>query len=777
MKQIFLFLLLLFPLINDAQNIQVDWTSYTAQELIEDILIDSPCIEDVTVTNVVGGNFGTGDLSYGYFDNAGSSFPFQRGIVLSTGKLINTEGPNDSLSDDDAPGWNGDADLENSLNESQTINATILEFDFKSVATQISFKYLFASEEYQANDPNTCVYSDLFGFLIRPIADTQYTNIALVPNTSTPVKVTTVHPEIVNGCPAVNEFYFESFNDAVSPINFNGQTKVMTATATVIPNETYHVKLVIADHINYRYDSAVFLEAGSFELSTDLGDDFLLANNTALCENDTYLLDATQPGLNNTYQWFKDGVLLPLETNETYTLIDAGVYTVEVTLDNSCISYGEIIVEYATSPIVVNSTLIACDLDQDGFTMYNLFDSENNITNGDSNLQFTDFFFDLNSAELNISPIPNPTEFTNTTLLQVVYARVVAQTNCISIAELELDIARNTITIQPQTTCNESNVSGSGEFDLDAITATFQNQIPSTAEVNYYESEEDAFYETPKLTSPYKNTNAFSQNIFVKITDNDQCYAIQTVVLIVFDAPKLLDDETTYYCVDTYPTTTRLFAGVLSGSPFNYTYQWFFNGILMSDTRNYIDINEIGTYTVEVTDTNNCTVSRTITVLQSASGIIQNVRIEEGTYNNSVTIEITGDGNYEFSMGDIFGPYQSENTFTNVFPGFYEIYVRDINGCAIVSETISVLGFPRFFTPNNDGANDTWEVYGVNENFNQDIELQIYDRYGKILAQLNYLSGGWDGIYNGESLPSSDYWYIAKLSDGRVYQGHFALKR
>ena len=253
-----LYIFLLIPFLGFSQNIQIDWTSYTAQELIEDILIDSPCIEGVTVTNVVGGNFGTGDLSYGYFDGMGSSFPFQRGIVLSTGKLINTEGPNDSLSDDDAPNWNGDADLENTLNESQTINATILEFDFKSVATQVSFKYLFASEEYQDSDSNTCQYSDLFGFLIRPINDTQYTNIALVPNTTTPVKVTTVHPDIPNGCPAVNELYFESFNGTVSPINFNGQTKVMSATATIIPNETYHVKLVIADHINYRYDSAVF---------------------------------------------------------------------------------------------------------------------------------------------------------------------------------------------------------------------------------------------------------------------------------------------------------------------------------------------------------------------------------------------------------------------------------------------------------------------------------------------------------------------------------------
>lgn len=774
---ILIYILLLIPFLGISQNIQVDWTTYTPQELIEDILIDSDCIEDVIVTNVVGGNFGTADLSYGYFDGSGSSFPFQRGIVLSTGKLVNTEGPNNSLSDDDAPNWIGDADLENSLNESQTINATIIEFDFKSIASQISFKYLFASEEYQATGDGTCQYSDLFGFLIRPINDTEYTNIALVPNTNTPVKVTTVHPDIPNGCPPVNEFYFESFNGTVSPINFNGQTKVMTATADIIPNETYHVKLVIADHINYRYDSAVFLEAGSFELSVDLGNDFLLSNNTALCENDTHLLDATQPGINNGYQWYKDGNILLVETNPTYTVVDAGLYTVEVTLGNSCIAYGDIIVEYAPNPMVFDSTLIECDLDQDGLTKYNLFDAQDDITNGDAYLQITDFFFNLIDAQQDSSPISNPTEFENSIPLQVVYARVVAPTNCISIATLTLDIARNNVNVPPQIACNETDISGISEFILDDITASFQSQIPASAIVNYYKTEDEAFYETPKLTSPYKNTNPFIDEIVVKITDNNQCYAISIVPLIVFDSPKLLEDQELHYCTDTYPITIKLFAGVLSGPPINYAYQWFYNGVSTGITTYFIDVNEVGNYTVDVTDTNNCTVSRTITVLGSTSAIIDDILIEEGTYNNTVTINVSGDGNYEYTLDNPFGDYQDSNVITNVFPGFHTVYVKDKNGCAIVSEEISVLGFPRFFTPNNDGANDTWQALGVDSNNNSDINIQIFDRFGKILKTLSAQSDGWNGTYNGAILPSSDYWYVAYLSDGRIYRGHFTLKR
>ena len=278
MKHLFFICFLTVSLLAFGQNVQVDSQTYTPQQLIEDILIDSNCITNVTVTNVVGGDFSGTDQSYGYFDASGTSFPFQSGIVLSTGRLAHVPGPNNTLSDDNAPNWGGDTDLETILNENNTTNATIIEFEFTAIASQISFRYLFASEEYQVNNSNTCQYSDLFGFLIRNVNSNQYTNIAVIPNTQTPVKVTTVHPNIPGGCAAQNETYFGSWNGASSPINFNGQTAILTATANTIPNETYHVKLVIGDEANYRYDSAVFLEAGSFQLSTDLGPDRLIGN-------------------------------------------------------------------------------------------------------------------------------------------------------------------------------------------------------------------------------------------------------------------------------------------------------------------------------------------------------------------------------------------------------------------------------------------------------------------------------------------------------------------
>ena len=293
MKKLLFFLAVIISGHSLAQNLSVDYQLYTPQELVEDILIDNACIENIQVTNSVSGNF-QNNRSFGYFSANGSSFPFEDGIVLSTGRLTNVPGPNDNLSDDDASGWTGDPDLENALGLNGTTNATIIEFDFTPNAEFIEFRYIFASEEYQEGDPNTCEYSDAFAFLIRPEGTQEYQNLALVPETQTPVQVTTVHSGIPNACPPVNEEFFGGWNDANSPINFNGQTAVLEAEANVVAGTSYHIKLVIADEQNYRYDSAVFLEGGSFDLDIDLGPDRTGAS--ALCEGETEVLRVQNSG-------------------------------------------------------------------------------------------------------------------------------------------------------------------------------------------------------------------------------------------------------------------------------------------------------------------------------------------------------------------------------------------------------------------------------------------------------------------------------------------------
>ncbi len=776
MKGLLLIFGLLVPALLCSQNIQVNGQTYTPQQLVEDILIDSSCIDNVQVTNVVGGNFGSSDTSYGYFESGNSNFPFQSGIVLSTGKIANAQGPNTSLSDDDAPNWSGDNDLETVLNENNTINATILEFDFTSVASQISFRYIFASEEYQENNSNTCQYSDLFGFLIRPIDEQEYTNIALVPNTQTPVKVTTVHPEIPGGCAAINEFYFENWNGPSAPINFNGQTKILTATADVTPNQTYHVKLVIADEQNYRYDSAVFLEAGSFQLSTDLGPDLLSSTGNALCENETYQLDASQINA-NSFKWFKDDVEIVGETNATLTLNSQGIYKVEVILANGCMTYGEIVIEYFPDIIALNSNLTECDQNQDGITLFDLYDAEATITNNDNSFFVSNFFLSQNNAIQNNNPIPNPNSFQNNIPNQIVFARVEAQYPCFKVAQLKLAISTNTLNISPQNVCDDSPTDGFTDFNLNDISESFQDQIPDGVVVTYFETAVEAFNNLNPLSSPYRNTTIDSQTIFAKVTSNNQCYAVADVVLNVLYAPTLMPDETVFYCDNLFPETLRIFGGVLNDLANNYYYEWLFNGNPIIENSSFIDVNEMGIYTVIVSDPNGCSATRTITVSSSNLATIEDILIQEGLSNNTVTIIVSGEGLYEYAMDNANGFYQESNVFTNVAPGFHTMYVRDRNGCGNTEQLISVLGFPKYFTPNGDTYHETWKVYGVNGQFNTDINIKIYSRYGKLLAQQSHTSGGWDGTLKGKPLPNDDYWYVVTVSDGRVYRGHFALVR
>jgi gliding motility-associated-like protein len=109
--------------------------------------------------------------------------------------------------------------------------------------------------------------------------------------------------------------------------------------------------------------------------------------------------------------------------------------------------------------------------------------------------------------------------------------------------------------------------------------------------------------------------------------------------------------------------------------------------------------------------------------------------------------------------------------------GNHLVYIKDLNGCPISSQLVSVLGIPIFFTPNGDGYNDTWNVRGVSAFSESRLTVKIFDRYGKLLKQIAGIGEGWDGTYNGRNLPSDDYWFVITFEDGTITKGHFTLKR
>ncbi|PIF63413.1 T9SS type B sorting domain-containing protein [Flavobacterium sp. 11] len=163
--------------------------------------------------------------------------------------------------------------------------------------------------------------------------------------------------------------------------------------------------------------------------------------------------------------------------------------------------------------------------------------------------------------------------------------------------------------------------------------------------------------------------------------------------------------------------------------------------------------------------------------LVAVSGIatITGVTVNDFERNeNSISIEYTGIGDYEFSIDGSY--FQDSPMFNGVAPGEYLVYARDKNGCGLsIPFVVYVLDYPRYFTPNNDGYNDIWQIKNL-DNLPQST-LFIFDRYGKLLKQLVSSDIGWNGTFNGFALPTDDYWFHLNLENGRIIKGHFSLKR
>ena len=177
-----------------------------------------------------------------------------------------------------------------------------------------------------------------------------------------------------------------------------------------------------------------------------------------------------------------------------------------------------------------------------------------------------------------------------------------------------------------------------------------------------------------------------------------------------------------------------------------------------------------------------CSNSKVFTVQISESPIISTIEQTERGNGYDYTVVVYSNGNYEFAIDDINGPYQSSNRFTSIPPGTHTFYVKGINGCGITEKTIvqdlTVNGFPKFFTPNGDGTNDYWQFIPVDSQSEISIStIFIYNRYGNFITQIEPSSLGWDGMKNGRELPASDYWYIALSENNDEFKGHFTLKR
>jgi len=391
------------------------------------------------------------------------------------------------------------------------------------------------------------------------------------------------------------------------------------------------------------------------------------------------------------------------------------------------------------------------------------------------------------------SPFSNSVPFS-----QIIYARVYnSLTGCAN------GISNFNAIVNPEpTTENASNLSYcDDDSDGDDTNGFVQNidldsqitdilgplQDPDDFNVTFHETQMDATDGTDALSSPYTNTTANQQTIYVRVENKDTgCVNDDfTFDVIVNPLPKFKVTSPQIVCLSGPPLT--LF---IENPDAVYDYVWTApNG--EESFGEEITITSGGLYTVTATTTNGtgCTRTREIQVNESIVATITeaDVTIVDDSDNNSITIDPTnlGIGDYQYALINENGlqtAFQDIPVFENLSGGFYTIVVQDKNGCRPDANLIvSVIEYPKFFTPNNDGINDTWAIKGANSTFYPSAQINIFNRFGKIVAQIDVDNPGWDGTYGGKRLPSDDYWFSIMLVDrngnARERKGNFSLLR
>ncbi len=327
------------------------------------------------------------------------------------------------------------------------------------------------------------------------------------------------------------------------------------------------------------------------------------------------------------------------------------------------------------------------------------------------------------------------------------------------------------------------NIEGCGSVDLPIV------DIPG-AIIEYYRRPNRVDLIDP---SEYTITAPGSRIIYVygypsgdpSLQSMQGCYSESLFQVTVND---LLDLEINggTLCIDS--ETGDVINSVLLESGLNsndYSINWYLNNNLVGTGTNFL-AEEAGEYLVETTkltdeigtDCNYKTAKVIVDVSRASFEL--NILTEDFSESNTVEVNIIdqGTGTYEFSLDNL--SFQSYSRFYNINPGNHFITIRDITGsCVYKTIDFFILSYPKFFTPNNDGINETWNITDLQNDL--DSNIMIYDRYGKNIATIKPYEDGWDGYNNnGDKVPSSDYWFVVKYTKNNVlkeFRANFSLLR
>ena len=439
----------------------------------------------------------------------------------------------------------------------------------------------------------------------------------------------------------------------------------------------------------------------------------------------------------------------------------------------------------------------------------NLTEREADILDGRTGL-VVEYYISQQDAENRTNAIADPSNFQNTTAetsfptdfnsddpgVQTIFFIIVDENGlqCPSVFSTFQLLVYPEPSVNPVSVLSECDNDDDGD-DANGIIQTIDlnSKIPevlgasrnvSDFNVTFHISQADATSGDNSLASPYTNSNS-TETIYIRV-QNKQTMCVNddaSFELIVNPLPNFTVTTPQILCLNDLPYNISV-----ENPSDNYTYVWTDengNTLNPNGSVDNIDISSGGNYKVTATTTDGtmCSREETIEVIESNIATLESsfiTIVDEsnnlGSTNNlSISIDTInndlGPGDYQFAIVNTdnntripFIGYQDEPLFENLEGGIYQVIVNDKNGCSPdTTLLVSVIQFPKFFTPNGDNINDTWVVKGANQTFYPNASINIFNRFGNLVAQVPIDSNGWNGMYNGKLLPSDDYWYNVTL--------------
>ena len=329
----------------------------------------------------------------------------------------------------------------------------------------------------------------------------------------------------------------------------------------------------------------------------------------------------------------------------------------------------------------------------------------------------------------------------------------------------------------------DDDTDGLQTFDMSGVASQVIGS-QTGMDVSYHATQSDAEANANALGNSITTTQPDAQTIYIRLENIlTGCYVVSTIELVVDSLPVVNLDDNYVICSDALGgglDFVEIDPGLSSSI---YSFIWRDElGTVLSTSSNYT-VDQGGIYSLEVSyssSSTGCSAPLEIfTVSESGSPDVSvDVVTEDFSDTHIVVATAIGTGTYEFSLDQ--GPWQDSGTFIGVLPGDHAINVRDINGCGVTVLPIFVVDYPRYFTPNGDGYHDTWNIPVLSNQLGS--RILIFDRFGKLLKQISPAGVGWDGTFNGQQMPTTDYWFLLNYNDlttgePKQLRAHFSLKR